>query len=64
MSIVAALERWMLEDDKLMLELLRTESLSSWVEGALHRIGETYGEVPRDITSRFLEVSLRPKPKH
>jgi hypothetical protein len=61
-SIAAALERWMLEDDKRMLELLRTESLSSWVEGALHRIGETYGEVPRDIITRLLEVARRSKP--
>ncbi len=64
MSIVAALERWMLEDDKRMLELLRTESLSSWVEGALHRIGETYGEVPPDIITRFLEVSRRSSRGH
>lgn len=62
MSIAAALERWMLDDDKRMLELLRTESLSSWVEGALHHISETYGEVPQDIATRFVNASRRSAP--
>jgi hypothetical protein len=52
------LEHLLNEDDMRQFEQLR-DHLPSWVDTALWRIGEHYGEIPKDIAERLRAAAKR-----